>query len=302
MEKLGIVTITYNSEKVLDDFIESVLRQSYTNFKLFIIDNYSSDSTISILNNTQDERIRVIKNKENIGVAAANNQGIKEAINSECKQVLLLNNDVVFEKDLLKKLIKFQKRTKASLVAPKIMFYENPNLIWFAGSWFNKSKGFIAEHRGMDEHDNGQYDKEIEIEYAPTCCLLINKVVFEDVGLMDEKYFVYFDDTDFAYRILKHGKHKMYYFPGVRFYHKVGSLTNSRKLEKTRLIRTSFFLKQNVRNQIYFLKKSRSLYSILFIAFLFFRNNIRFIVSKRIKKDFKTFVLINRSYFEGIFM
>ena len=108
MEKLGIVTITYNSEKVLDDFIESVLRQSYTNFKLFIIDNYSSDSTISILNNTQDERIRVIKNKENIGVAAANNQGIKEAINSECKQVLLLNNDVVFEKDLLKKLIKVQ--------------------------------------------------------------------------------------------------------------------------------------------------------------------------------------------------
>ena len=56
--------------------------------------------------------------------------------------------------------------------------------------------------------------------------------MFEDVGMMDEKYFVYFDDTDFLYRVYKDGRHKLYFFSDVSFYHKVGSLTNQLKINK----------------------------------------------------------------------
>ena len=76
-----------------------------------------------------------------------------------------------------------------------MMFYDNKNLIWYAGSWFIKSKGFLPLHRGMGEIDKGQYDKIKKIEYAPTCCLLAKKEIFEDIGFMDENYFVYCPKT-----------------------------------------------------------------------------------------------------------
>ena len=133
-------------------------------------------------------------------------------------------------------------------------------------------------------------------------CLLAKKQVFEDVGFMDEKYFVYFDDTDFSYRVLKDGRHKLFFFSDTKFYHKVGSLTKSVEKEKKREYRGDFFIKQNTRNHIYFLKKMGSIYAYLFILFLFFKNNLRFIINPNFRKNFHTWKLINKSYFEGLIM
>jgi hypothetical protein len=182
------------------------------------------------------------------------------------------------------------------------MYFDDPEYIWYAGSWFNKRKGFLPLHRGMRELDEGQYNNTVEVEYAPTCCLLAKKEVFEDVGLMNEKYFVYFDDTDFSYRVWKDGRHKMLYFPFVEFYHKVGSLTKSFNKEEKRIYRGDFFIKQNTRNHIYFLKQIGGLFAYSFIFWLFFKNNIRFIINKQIRKNFSTWWLINKSYFEGVLM
>ena len=178
------------------------------------------------------------------------------------------------------------------------MYFDSPNHIWYSGAWFSRRKGYLPSHRGFKELDKGMYDKVIEVEYAPTCCLLVKKKVFYDIGMMDEKYFVYFDDTDFSYRIMKDGRHKMFYCPDVKFYHKVGSLTNS--FEKK--YRSSFFIKQNVKNHIYFLRKIGSIFAYLYIIWLFMKNNIRFLISARIRKDFATWWLINKSYFQGLKM
>ncbi|MEE2953719.1 MAG: glycosyltransferase family 2 protein [Bacteroidota bacterium] len=302
MEKIGVVTITYNSEDVLQCFLKDLIEQRYQNFILYIIDNGSTDNTRSILNNISDKRIKISINRNNLGVAQANNQGIKKALNDGCDQILIMNNDVEFEPHLIDKLLSVQKKKNASLVAPKIMYYANPDIIWYAGSKFNKWKGFLPIHTGIDTIDNGYYDSICKVEYAPTCCLLIKKKVFEDVGFMDEKYFVYFDDTDFCYRILHHKDHDIYYAPNIKFYHKVGSLTKSFVKMNKKVYRGNFFIQQTVRNHIYFLKKIGGLYSIIYIFFLFFINNIRFLVNPKIKKNFSTFLLINQSYFKGIFL
>jgi GT2 family glycosyltransferase len=154
----------------------------------------------------------------------------------------------------------------------------------------------------MKELDEGQYDKIIEVEYAPTCCLLVKKEVFQDIGLMDEKYFVYFDDTDFSYRVWKDGRHKMFYCPNVKLYHKVGSLTKSFNKANEKIFRGDFFIKQTTKNHIYFLKKIGGLFAYTFIGWLFVKNNIRFVVNPQIRKSFATWWLINKSYFEGIKM
>ena len=216
--------------------------------------------------------------------------------------MLIINNDVEFEPTLIEKLFKVKNEKNCSLVAPKMMYFDRPNTIWYAGSWFNKKKGYLPLHRGMTQLDEGQFDQAIQVEYAPTCCLLVAKKVFEDVGTMNEKYFVYFDDVDFLYRILVDGRHKIYYYPNIKFYHKVGSLTNSFNNKSQTVYRGDFFIKQTTKNHVYFLKQIGQIYSYLFIFWLFFKNNIRFLINPNIRKDFSTWILINKSYFEGLRM
>ena len=302
MDKIGLVTITYNSANVLQPFLDCVWKQTHSNLVLYVIDNASGDATFSILEDEQDGRLKIIKNSTNLGVAKANNQGIEKAISDGCDQVLIINNDVEFESTLIEKLIKAQLEKACSLVTPKMMYYDNPNHIWYAGSWFIKKKGYLPLHRGMKELDEGQYDKIIEVEYAPTCCLLVKKEVFQDIGLMDEKYFVYFDDTDFSYRVWKDGRYKMFYCPNVKLYHKVGSLTKSFTKEKKIVYRGDFFIKQNTRNHVFFLKQIGGVFAYGYIVWLFFKNNIKFFVNPKIKKNTATWWLINKSYFQGVFL
>ena len=302
MNKIGLVTITYNSADVLRPFLNCVWQQTHTNLVLYVIDNASQDATRSILEMENDSRLKIINNSTNFGVAKANNQGIIKAIEDDCDQVLIINNDVEFEPTLIEKLLQVQAEKSCSLVTPKMMYFDNPNHIWYAGSWFIKKKGYLPLHRGMKQLDEGQYDKIVEVEYAPTCCLLAKKKVFQDIGLMDEKYFVYFDDTDFSYRVWKDGRHKIFYYPDIKFYHKVGSLTKSFNKEEEKIFRGDFFLQQNTKNYIYFLKKIGGLFAYAFIGWLFFKNNIKFIVNPQIRKNFKTWLLINKSYFEGVKM
>ena len=302
MEKIGLITITYNSADVIRGFLESTFSQTFQNFIIYIIDNNSQDNTIEILKENTDSRIELVKNKENVGVAKANNQGIELALKDNCTQVLIINNDVEFEKQLFEKMLQIQKDKNCSLVVPKMMYFDTPDYIWYAGSIFIKKQGFLPIHKGIKQKDRSQFDGVYPVEYAPTCCLLVKKEVFQDVGMMDEKYFVYFDDTDFSYRVLKDGRHKLFYFSDTKFYHKVGSLTKSVEKEKKREYRGDFFIKQNTRNHIYFLKKIGSIYAYLFILFLFFKNNLRFIINPNFRKNFHTWKLINKSYFEGLIM
>jgi hypothetical protein len=302
MDKVGLVTVTYNSEDVLRLFLTCVWNQSHKNLVLYVVDNSSNDTSLSILKKENDCRLVIIENNKNFGVAKANNQGITKAISDDCNQILIINNDVKFESNLIKKLINVQYEKDCSLVSPKMMYFDNPEKIWYAGSWFTSMKGYIPSHRGMNEFDEGQYDEILEVEYAPTCCLLAKKEVFKDIGMMDEKYFVYFDDTDFSYRILKDGRHKIFYYPYVDFYHKVGSLTKSIIAGVKTAYRGDFFIKQNTRNHVFFLKKVGGFFAYSFILLLFFKNNIRFFISPRIRKNFSTWWLINRSYLEGLRM
>ena len=120
MDKVGIVTITYNSAKVIQSFLDCIWEQTYGNFFLYVIDNASIDNTLVLLQKYYDTRINIIENKKNFGVAKANNQGICRAIEDGCNQILIINNDVQFEPNLIHKLLKVQKDANCSLVSPKI--------------------------------------------------------------------------------------------------------------------------------------------------------------------------------------
>jgi GT2 family glycosyltransferase len=245
-EQIGVVTVTYNSAGVLLDFLRCMAAQTHREYILFAVDNASQDDTLSILRGCSDNRIRIIANSENRGVAEGNNQGIRAALESRCASVLLINNDTEFGPTLVAQLDEGLNEHLVEMTCPKMMFYDDPERIWAAGGKFQPWRAHRSIHLGEGEIDCGQYDKPRLITYVPTCCVLIKREVFERVGVMDERYFVYWDDTDFMYRSMKAGV-KLLYLPQAKLLHKVASLTGGSM--------TPFAIRYGTRNSLYFLLK-----------------------------------------------
>lgn len=302
MKKIGLVTITYNSAAVIEPFIQCVLAQTHTHFILYIIDNISSDNSLALIKKYTDDRIVIIENKENVGVAAGNNQGILSALQDNCDEILIINNDVEFEVTLLEKLSYQLAVLNGCLIAPKMKYYPETNLIWWAGTKFNELDGCMTHHIGMQQEDKGQYDSIEKMDYAPTCCVLVKKEVFENIGLFDEKYFAYFDDTDFFYRIYKQKKYALYYYPFIEFYHKVGGLSNMKDGGAKKFKFNDNFIRLFTRNQVYYLKKHQNILGCLNIIYLFFRMNLRFLISGKYRRNLSTFFLLQKSFWQGLWL
>jgi GT2 family glycosyltransferase len=242
--RIGIVTVTYNSQDVLAPFLRCVFSQTLHDFLIYAVDNASSDETVALLRQESDSRLRCILNPDNRGVAEGNNQGIRAALADGCETILLLNNDTEFVPDLFQVLFDSLIRNNVGMCSPKITYFDEPNRIWAAGGEFQPWLGYRVRHLGLNEPDTGQYDSARLVTYLPTCCVLIRKAVFDQIGLMDSRYFVYVDDVDFMYRALLAGQ-KLLYVPGTTLFHKVGQLTGGAE--------SPFTIRFCTRNRVFFL-------------------------------------------------
>jgi len=286
---IGVVTVTYNCEGVIDAFMESLLAQTQRDFHLFVVDNASGDSTLSALEKWQDPRITTIANLSNLGVAEGNNQGIRAAIAAGCQNILLLNNDTVFPSNLFSELLKGLEDHQCEMVTPKMFYFDDPKRIWVAGGGFQPWKAFETTHYGCGELDAGQFDTPRQITYTPTCCLLVKAGVFSIIGLMDSTYFVYFDDVDFMFRAMKAGI-RTYYVPSGLLYHKIGYSTGGQE--------SSFALTYCSRNNAYFLCKHFSLLARLPLLLYFPVRTLWRLL--RGKDSMSTFQIKMKSYAQGL--
>lgn len=250
---VGVVTVTYNSGTVIRDFVASLLKQSHTNFILYAVDNASSDETLGLLADYRDPRVLIIPNSENLGVAEGNNIGIRAALRDGCASVLLINNDTVIDSDVISRLLNGLEQYHCDMIVPKILYFDPSDTVWCAGGAFSPLRG-AARHFGFGQKDDGKFDQPREVQYSPTCCMLIKKGVFERIGLMDAKYFVYFDDTDFCLRARRAGM-KLVYLPTARVYHKVSSLIGHR---------SDLHLRYFTRNHVYYVMKNFRPWMILY--------------------------------------
>lgn len=241
-EKVGIVLVNYNGGNFQNECVRSIKEMDYSNYTIIVVDNDSKDNSIEKLKNEFDD-IVIIETGENCGVAKGNNIGIKKAIELNCEYILLLNNDTEVDPEMLSKMMK--KASDKMMVTCKMYYYNPNNVIWCAGGMINWNKA-ITLHFGEDEVDNGQYDESKIVEYTPTCCLLIHKSIFNDVGFMDENYFMYYDDTDFIARCNKKG-YSVWYESTAKLWHKVSSSSGG----KTSSISTYY----GERNRLYFIEK-----------------------------------------------
>ena len=249
MAKIGLVTVLFKSDNVLPDFFKSIAKQTHKDYILYLVDNSPNSISDKIIEECLAENpiteYKHIKNTDNPGVAEGNNIGIRQALDDNCSYVLLLNNDIELEQDLVfSTMLSLCEKQGEKIIVPKI-FYYNTHKIWMAGGNMNKWRA-LGIHYGDGKDDGPEYNMAKYITYAPTCFMLIESSVFKTVGLMDEKYFAYYDDTDFVFRALKAG-YKMYYEPALTVLHKVSSSTGGD---------STFYVYYSNRNKIYFTRKN----------------------------------------------
>lgn len=261
MSKIGIVTVLYNSENVLSDFFDSLEKQTYKDFILYVIDNKSPDNSLAkakLLASTHNFTTRIFAEEENWGVAKGNNIGIINALSDNCQYVLLANNDVILHETTIETLLHGLLFMNVKIAVPKIYFCDSRRF-YSTGGYFCRFKA-LTPHRGYNKIDNGQYDSFEIVEYAPTCFMLIDASVFYEVGLMDEKYFVYYDDSDFIWRATKCHRNKIAYIYNSSLEHKESYSTGGAQ--------SDFAIYYSCRNAIYFANKN---YTLIFriLAFIF---------------------------------
>jgi GT2 family glycosyltransferase len=287
-ELVGVVTVTFNSSGVIDDFMVSMLNQGYSAFILYVVDNASSDDTLQGLSKYKDPRIVLIPNQTNVGVAEGNNTGIRAALRDSCGLILLINNDTVFEADLLQKLVEGLQKHRCEMIVPKILFFDKPDTIWCAGGYFSALRG-TSGHFGFGKNvDDPRFDDSRAISYSPTCCMLIEHEVFDRIGLMDENYFVYHDDTDFCLRACRGGV-RLFYLPSAQILHKVGSLTG---------LNSSFTIRFASRNHVYLILKHYSPLQVWFYCSGYYIFNLwKYMFLLRSPKSFW---MAQRAFWEGI--
>ncbi len=286
--KIGIVTVLYNSETVLEEFFETLNNQTYKNFILYVVDNLSPDNSLGLSRKLASEyqfETVIIANNANYGVAKGNNIGIKKAIEDKCDLVLLSNNDIALEDDSIEKLLLGFDQHNADMAVPKIYFYGTKK-IWGAGGGYNKRNGLTVQY-GQEEEDKGQFDTNQSVVYSPTCFMLIKKDIFESVGLMDENYFVYYDDTDFVYRAINKNK-KLWYIADSVIHHNESTSTGKM---------SDFSVKFLWRNLVYFSLKN---YNFFYARYVVLYNFLYILTILYFRYPRNQWLLALKSYKEGL--
>ena len=286
--RIGVVTVTYNSKPVLDQFLYSIEKQTQDDFLVYVVDNASTDGTLARLNTWGDTRLHVISNPVNLGFAEGTNQGIRAALADHCDHVLFLNNDVEFDIDTFEILTAELEALHCDLLAPKILLEDRMH-IWSAGGFFNVFKGYLSSHTGVGELDSGQFDATRRIQNATACCLLVRSTVFDAIGMMDIKYFVYHEDADFMFRAWRAGL-TTFYTPRARIFHKVSSLTGGTK--------SPFSIRYNARGHVYFMLKNLGVVRCLFYLPAWQLRTFVKLFTRSM--SFEEFLIRQRAFFEGL--
>lgn len=255
-EDVDIAIIHLNGERVIENCLSSIFAND-RNARVNVLFNNTSDNSIMITKNKFPLVKRYISNKT-LGFAAACNFLVRKA---STKYVVLLNNDVVVEKNWISEMVKIIKRNKNCVACQsKILSYNERKLFEYAGA----GGGFIDIYgfpfcRGRIfselEEDNGQYNDEIRVFWACGVCMLVDRNFFIDIGGFDEELFMYAEELDFCWRANLLGK-KIYYSPKSVIYH-VGNFS----IGKQKVNHRKEYL--TTRNHLIVLLKNYSLLSLV---------------------------------------
>jgi GT2 family glycosyltransferase len=239
-----IVILNWNGWQDTLACVASCRQLIWPEFRILVVDNGSTDDSETVLR----ERLapgEFLQSGGNLGFAGGNNVGIRQALAAGAEYVWLLNNDTEVAPEALTELVSVLQATPAvGMATSKIYLYDEPRRLNFAGGLWEPGR-LRRRLLGANELDRGQYDEPAERGSVSGCSLLVSARMIRDIGLMDEAYFLYWEDTDWCARAMQRG-YAIRYAPQSHVWHKVSASTGQDSFAQ------HYYL---FRNGLYFLRK-----------------------------------------------
>lgn len=217
---VSVVTLNYNGLPFLKDYFDTLNKQTYKNFEVIFVDNGSTDESISYAKK-RFPKIKLVANKTNLAIAKGNNIGIKEA---KGDYIWLLNNDIKADKNYLSDFLEgFEKIPQASILQSKIVIMDKPKIIDSSGSSWTDS-GFIYHYGNQKKESKKIYNYPLPFFSCKSASMMIKREVIDKIGMYDDYYWGYYEETDHCHRAWIAG-FETWYWPKAKIFHKFGGTT-----------------------------------------------------------------------------
>ena len=248
------IILNWNGKKDTLECLQSLRDLEYSNYETVVIDQNSNDGSRESIA-SQFPEVRLIRNDDNLGFVMGNNTGIQHATDSDADYIVLLNNDTTVLPTFLSALVEAARENPGfDVFGPKIVFDSDPNRIWAAGSHIDWRKGTCVQ-RGYQEIDRGQYDSNAEVNALTGCAMMISSKAVRTVGLLDSRFFAYYEETDWCARATRAGLRILY----------VGAAVVRHKISSTIGPTSPAIAFYMVRNNLLFLSKNSTGFRRLFL-------------------------------------
>ena len=220
LRSVNLFVLNWNGRDLTLDCLSSLEKITYPNVKVYVIDNGSSDNSVTAIRN-QFPDYEIIELPENYGFARGNNAGF-ELVKQKADYTIFLNNDTIVDPNFVEPLINaMESNSTVKQSTPKIFYADNLDYIWFGGGKVSLWAGWIR-HLGIRQKDSMQFSFNRNVDYATGCCVCMRTVDFESIGMFDESFLMYGEDVDLSLRFRKQGG-QILFVPESKIWHKVSS-------------------------------------------------------------------------------
>jgi GT2 family glycosyltransferase len=203
-KRVCVVVLNWNKPDDTIECLDSCLKMDYPDYEIILVDNHSSDDSVARVR-SRFPNLEIVENAENLGYAGGNNAGIKRALEKGADHVFLLNNDVTVDKNVLTELVSvFVRYPKAGIVAPKVLYYDDPAVINSMGTsmdWL-KLRPKLGHYQ---QRDDVSHPEVMEKEILLGAALMLSRRLLQTVGLIDEKFFIFHEEADWCFRSRRSG-------------------------------------------------------------------------------------------------
>jgi GT2 family glycosyltransferase len=214
--RVGVIVVNYNSARFVGEFCETLARVEYPNWRLIVVDSGSTDGSAGTMRSSFPDATFVLCG-DNIGFAAGANRGVATAMANGCDYALFVNNDTAVSPDFLQRLV--DAADERTFVVPKILYYGDHRLISTHAGGFDWTLGRFRDTYGGQPDGAKTSGRRDNLQTASFCCALVPLQAFRDAGNLDERFFMYYEETDFIRRAQRHG-YRVRYEPSAVIYHR----------------------------------------------------------------------------------
>jgi GT2 family glycosyltransferase/SAM-dependent methyltransferase len=216
--RVGVVILNWNGCDVLRECLRSLARVNFPGVDIVVVDNGSADASCEMVT-AEFPGVALIRNPENLGFCAANNQGVRLALERNNDYVLILNNDTMLHPDCISRLVaRAKSEPRIAAVSPKIYFCQPRDRIWFAGGAFNFWTGCNG-HVGYRKGEKPGWNIARSMDFICACAMLVSRQAWQEIGDFDELLFRSAEDVDWSLRARRAG-YRLFYEPEAVIWHR----------------------------------------------------------------------------------